>query len=51
MWFSHMRRPETGGHLSQCIVFEINAKNTELVCLKLGKMQGTFDPLCSWYKD
>ena len=32
------------------IFFCENAQNTELVCLRLGDMQGTFDPLCSWYK-
>ena len=45
-----MKRPEAERHHSQSTVFETNAQNTELVCLRLGKMQGTYDPLCSWYK-
>ena len=47
---ANMRRPETEGHLSKCIFFEIKAQNTELVFLRLGKIQETFDPLRSWYK-
>ena len=39
---------QTGGHLSQSIVLEIYDQNTKLVWLRLGKMQGTLDPLRKW---
>ena len=35
-----MRRQQTEGHPSQSLFLEMNARNTELVCLGLAKYKG-----------